>query len=82
MATWKKRLTGGNLDSYRRWQVPGTDLGIPYLLENGSVGFLFGDTFNTSWPEEENNDWVHRSCFVHTFTPPKTVGSCSTPQRG
>ena len=42
-----------------RWQVGGTDLGIPYLLENNSVGFLFGDTFNTRWYNDPPlpNDW-------------------------
>ncbi|MFI0794846.1 DUF4185 domain-containing protein [Micromonospora rubida] len=58
-ATWKKRLTGADLDTNSRWQVAGTDLGIPYVLENGSIGYLFGDTFNTPWPEGPPlpNDW-------------------------
>ncbi|NEA33267.1 DUF4185 domain-containing protein [Streptomyces sp. SID13031] len=56
-ATWKKRVTGADLDTNSRWQVAGTDLGIPYVLENGSIGYLFGDTFNTPWPEQQNNDW-------------------------
>lgn len=56
-ARWKKRLTGADLDTNSRWQVAGTDLGIPYVLENGSIGYLFGDTFNTPWPEQPNNDW-------------------------
>jgi hypothetical protein len=56
-ATWKKRLTGADLDTNSRWQVAGTDLGIPYVLENGSIGYLFGDTFNSPWPEQPNNDW-------------------------
>jgi hypothetical protein len=56
-ANWKKRLTGADLDTNSRWQVAGTDLGIPYVLENGSVGYLFGDTFNTPWPETPDNDW-------------------------
>ncbi|NUR72818.1 MAG: DUF4185 domain-containing protein [Hamadaea sp.] len=51
-----KQLTGANLDTTRRWRVAGTDLGIPYLLENGSVGFLFGDTFASAWPED-GDDW-------------------------
>src|ERR1044072_4342177 len=55
MATWKKRLTGEDLDTNRRWNVAGTDLGIPYLLENGSVGFLFGDTFGSARPESGNH---------------------------
>lgn len=56
-ATYKKRVTGADLDTNSRWQVAGTDLGIPYVLENGSIGYLFGDTFNTPWPEQQNNDW-------------------------
>ncbi|MFX0595290.1 DUF4185 domain-containing protein [Melissospora conviva] len=58
-ATWRKRLTGADLDTNHRWQVAGTDLGIPYVLENGSIGYLFGDTFNTPWPEGPPlpNDW-------------------------
>lgn len=51
MATFKQRLTGADTDTFRRWGIAGTDLGIPYLLENGSVGYLFGDSFNTPQPE-------------------------------
>jgi hypothetical protein len=54
-AKFVKRLTGADLDTARRWWVAGTDLGIPYLLENGSVGFLFGDTFASAWPEQGDN---------------------------
>ena len=54
-AQFVKRLTGADLDTARRWRVAGTDLGIPYLLENGSVGFLFGDTFASAWPEQQDN---------------------------
>ncbi|MFF4880810.1 DUF4185 domain-containing protein [Micromonospora sp. NPDC000668] len=58
-AVWKKRLTGADLDTNSRWRVAGTDLGIPYVLENGSIGYLFGDTFDTPWPEGPPlpNDW-------------------------
>jgi hypothetical protein len=58
-AVFKKRLTGVDLDTNKRWTVAGTDLGIPYVLENGSVGYLFGDTFNTAFPEGPPlpNDW-------------------------
>ncbi|MBQ0978398.1 MULTISPECIES: DUF4185 domain-containing protein [unclassified Micromonospora] len=58
-AVWKKRLTGADLDTSSRWRVAGTDLGIPYVLENGSIGYLFGDTFDTPWPEGPPvpNDW-------------------------
>lgn len=55
----KKRLTGADLDTNQRWAVAGTDLGIPYVLENGSIGYLFGDTFNTPNPfgPPLPNDW-------------------------
>lgn len=58
-AVWRKRLTGADLDTNWRWRVAGTDLGIPYVLENGSIGYLFGDTFNTPFPEGPPlpNDW-------------------------
>jgi hypothetical protein len=58
-AVWRKRLTGADLDTFHRWRVAGTDLGIPYVLENGSIGYLFGDTFDTPWPEGPPlpNDW-------------------------
>jgi hypothetical protein len=55
-AWWKKRLTGADLVTNRWWKVAGTDLGIPYVLENGSIGYLFGDTFSTPWPET-GKDW-------------------------
>lgn len=45
-ARWKKRLTGADRDTSRRWHVAGTDLGIPYVIDDGSVGFLFGDTYD------------------------------------
>lgn len=54
---FKKRVTGADLDTNSRWNVAGTDLGIPYVLENGSIGYLFGDTFNTADPLASNNDW-------------------------
>lgn len=47
-----QRVTGADMDACHRWQVCGTDLGIPYELENGSFGYLFGDTFATRNPEE------------------------------
>lgn len=56
-ASFKKRVTGADLDTNARWNVAGTDLGIPYVLENGSIGYLFGDTFNSPFPETHNNDW-------------------------
>jgi hypothetical protein len=58
-AQLRERLTGVDMPSNLRWQVAGTDLGIPYVLENGSIGYLFGDTFNTAYPEGPPlpNDW-------------------------
>ncbi|KAF9885022.1 hypothetical protein FE257_000845 [Aspergillus nanangensis] len=53
-SVYKKRLTGEDLDTNQRWSVAGTDLGIPYVLENGAIGYLFGDTFSTQWPEDGN----------------------------
>jgi hypothetical protein len=50
-ATYVKTLTGASLPPAWRWSVVGTDLGIPYVLENGSIGYLFGDTFSTPFPE-------------------------------
>ncbi|KAI9927683.1 hypothetical protein MW887_003304 [Aspergillus wentii] len=44
-----------DLDTGHRWGVAGTDLGIPYVLENGAIGYLFGDTFGTQWPEDGRN---------------------------
>lgn len=54
----RARLTGADMYTARNWQVAGTDLGIPYVLENGSIGYLFGDTFSTMSPEGGGN---HRS---------------------
>lgn len=50
-SVYKKRLTGEDKDTGHRWAVAGTDLGIPYTLENGATGFLFGDTFSTQSPD-------------------------------
>jgi len=58
-AKLKKILTGKGYDPDKRWRIVGTDLGIPYVIQNGSVGFLFGDTFNSSFPHGPvvPNDW-------------------------
>lgn len=42
-----QRVTGSDMAPCSEYQVCGTDLGIPYRLENGSVGYLFGDTFTS-----------------------------------
>lgn len=51
------RLTGADMDTCKRWAVCGTDLGIPFTLENGSIGYLFGDTFSTRSPSAPNSHW-------------------------
>ncbi|GAA2709602.1 hypothetical protein GCM10010429_24260 [Micromonospora olivasterospora] len=74
-ATWRKRLTGADLETNSRWQVAGTDLGIPYVLENGSIGYLFGDTFNTPWPERPPlpNDW-RSPVMLRSYLHPNSAG--------
>lgn len=51
-AHFVKQLTG--TANSKRWWVWGTDLGIPYLLENNSVGYLFGDTFASASPDSQD----------------------------
>lgn len=48
----KRRLIGEDRESGRRWGVAATDLGIPYDMHNGQVGYLFGDTVSTMWVQE------------------------------
>lgn len=55
-SVYKKQLTGEDLDTGHSWSVAGTDLGISYILENESVGYLFDDAFSTQWPED-GHDW-------------------------
>src|SRR5262249_27371376 len=40
------RVTGDGTSS-TQFGVNGTDLGIPYAMGDGSVGYLFGDSFST-----------------------------------
>ena len=40
LAIPRKRLTGADMYTATNWRVAGTDLGIPYVLENGSIGYL------------------------------------------
>lgn len=48
MATWIERITGVDRSTFTKGRVGGTDLGIPFVLENNvSVGYLFGDTFSS-----------------------------------
>ncbi|RRD03696.1 DUF4185 domain-containing protein [Arachnia propionica] len=57
-AVFRRRLTGADMYPAHNWRVGGTDLGIPYVLENGSIGYLMGDTFAGPWPESGGD---HRS---------------------
>lgn len=72
-ATFRKRLTGADLEVARRWHVAGTDLGIPYVLENGSIGYLFGDTFASAWPED-GIDWRSPVMLRSNYHPGGAVG--------
>lgn len=47
-ASMAQRLTGIDRDPSRRWRVAGTDLAIPYVIDDDTIGFLFGDTFDTA----------------------------------
>lgn len=51
-----KVLTGVDMDSGRRWRVAGTDLGIPYVIDRETVGFLFGDLhlMMSKWSQDED----------------------------
>ncbi len=71
-AVWRKRLTGADLDTAARWQVAGTELGIPYTLENGSIGYLFGNTFSAARPET-NQDW-RSAVMLRSKIHPATTG--------
>lgn len=48
------RDTGMDTLACPRFIVCGTDLGIPFLLPNGGVGYLFGDTFAVAGPNIPN----------------------------
>lgn len=53
------RVTGADMTPCFNWQVCGTDLGIPYKRADGSVAYIFGDTFSTRNPEDNPaiNGW-------------------------
>lgn len=48
------RDTGVDSQACIDFDVCGTDLGQPFLLPNGSVGYLFGDTLSTPGPFIQN----------------------------
>lgn len=50
MGSLVRRITGADMYPQANWHIGGCDLGIPYVLENGSIGYLFGDTFDGPWP--------------------------------
>lgn len=64
------RLTGtANSEACVRWSVCGTDLGIPYLRRDGSVGITFGDTFSSSTPDQ-GSGW-RSPVILHSSSDPK-----------
>lgn len=44
------RDTGIDMQPCFDFEVCGTDLGIPFVLDNGSIGYLLGDTFAVAGP--------------------------------
>lgn len=48
------RDTGMDMDPCWKFTVCGTDLMVPFLLPNGSVGYMTGDTFATKGPYEQD----------------------------
>lgn len=48
------RVSGADMPQTMKYAIGGTDLLIPYRLENGSTGYLGGDSF-----EEANPDGLH-----------------------
>lgn len=50
-AVSKKRLTDAEMYTASNWNVVSTDLEIPYVLDNESIGYLFGDTLSAARPE-------------------------------
>lgn len=48
------RDTGVDMQPCYEYEVCGTDLGIPFLLPNNSVGYVFGDTFSVKGPYVKN----------------------------
>lgn len=48
------RNTGIDMQPCMQFGVCGTDLGIPFTLPNGSIGYLFGDTFLVAGPHIPN----------------------------
>lgn len=61
------RLTGADQPNSTQFGVAGTDLGIPFTLENGSTGFLFGDTFSGRDPGSP--DWRSNVMLRSNVTP-------------
>ncbi|MDB5176728.1 MAG: hypothetical protein JWN75_396 [Candidatus Saccharibacteria bacterium] len=53
------RITGADMPQTTRFGVAGTDLCRPFVLENNSTGYLCGDTFTGSDPDDPNQatDW-------------------------
>ncbi len=66
------RITGADLEPCQRWYVCGTDLGIAYELPNGSVGYVFGDTFDVAWPEHGRKDGWRSPVILRSASNPAT----------
>ena len=54
MAVFVERISGADRSTFTKGRVGGTDLLIPYKLENGSVGYLGGDSFEGPFPGSAN----------------------------
>lgn len=70
-ATLTARVTGIDIQNTTRFGVGGTDLGMPFELENGSVGFIFGDTFSGRDPGSA--DWRSQVMLRSNVVPNKTT---------
>lgn len=70
------RDTGIDMQPCRDFGVCGTDLGIPFTLPNGSIGYLFGDTFVVAGPhipnlEPGSDEWRSPVMLRSNITPVK-----------
>lgn len=73
MATFVARISGGDRSTFSKGNVAGTDLLIPYQLENGSVGFLGGDSFSEPFPGAPPPSWRSPVAFRSNVNPATNV---------
>lgn len=66
------RLTGTDLEPATRRRAGGTELGIPYLVDGGSVGYLFGQTLSSGRPEADAD--LRSPVPLHSKIHPRTTG--------